>query len=426
MQHRIPSDEHGPRGKSMRHAVESCVHCGFCLPTCPTYSDLGEEMDSPRGRIWLMKEVLEGSLPLDDALPYVDRCLGCLACEPACPSGVSYGELLTPFRALAEEKRARPLARRIARRLALGTLPYPTKLRRALRMARWIRWARPLFPESMGAMFDLAPAKIPPAIEIPELTAASGERRARVAFLAGCAQQVLAPQINEATLRVLTRNGVEVVTPRAQGCCGALSMHDGAEGQALELAGRTLEAFPDDVDAIITNAAGCGSGMKEYPLLFKGTELEESARRFSAKVMDISVFLDEIGLVPPEGLAAGAKGLAGPLRIAYHDACHLGHAQGVREAPRRLLESLPGVEVVTPRDWEICCGSAGTYNIAEPGIAGRLGERKARNIIETGATIVASGNIGCLTQVRHHLGRLGRAIEVLHTIEVVDRAYGDA
>ena len=419
MQHSIPNDRYGPRGESMRRAVESCVHCGFCLPTCPTYSELGEEMDSPRGRIYLMKEVLEGNLPLDDALTYVDRCLGCLACEPSCPSGVSYRELLTPFRAIAQEQRSRSLGGRMVRRLALGTLPYPGKLRRALRMARWARRARRFLPESMRAMLDLAPTTIPLAVELPEITLARGKCRARVALLAGCAQQVLAPQINTATLRVLALNGVEVVTPPAQGCCGALSMHDGADAQARDLAARTLQSFPDDVDAVITNAAGCGSGMKEYPLLFKGTDLEEDARRFAARVTDISVFLDGLGMVD-------AKGFGEPLRDAYHDACHLGHAQGVRQAPRRLLERLDGVDLVTPYDWEICCGSAGTYNIAEPGIAARLGERKARNIIDTAATIVASGNIGCLTQVRHHLERLASGIEVLHTIEVIDRAYDQA
>jgi glycolate oxidase iron-sulfur subunit len=417
MQHRIESGRHGPRGEPMARAVESCVHCGFCLPACPTYSLLGEEMDSPRGRIFLMKEVLEGSLPLAEARPYVDRCLGCLACEPACPSGVAYRDLVTPFRALAEARRSVP--ERGWRAFVLATLAHRARLRVALGAARALSWTRPLLPRRLRAMLDLAPPRLPRVARLPEVTPAHGARRARVALLAGCAQEVLAPEINRAALRVLSRNGVEVVVPRAQGCCGALALHGGVEGQARRLAERTLRAFPWDIDAVLTTAAGCGSGIHDYALLLRGEALEEEARRFAARVRDVASFLDELGIVPPRDFVASG----GPRRIAYHDACHLAHAQGVREAPRRLLAAIPGVEVVTPAAWESCCGSAGTYNVFEPEIAAALGERKARSLLATGAGEVATGNIGCIVQIRRALERLGVELPLAHTIEVLERAY---
>jgi len=418
MQHRIPSGEHGPRGEVMAHAIEACVHCGFCLPACPTYAVLGEEMDSPRGRIFLMKEVLEGSLPLDDATPYVDRCLGCVACETACPSGVEYGELLTSFRAHAEPRRVRSLGDRLLRAMVLGTLPYPRRLRQALRVARRLRWLAPALPRRVRAMLELAPGRLPDAgPQVPEaVVPAVGPRRARVAVLVGCAQRVLAPEIHAATVRVLARNGVEVVVPPAQGCCGALSLHAGAERQAARFAARTLDVFARDVDAVITDAAGCGSGMKEYALLLRGSEREDDARRFAGLVQDIASFLDELGIIAPAGFDK-------PLRVAYHDACHLLHAQRVREAPRRLLGAIPGVELLEPANAERCCGSAGTYNIEEPEIARELGEQKARALAATRADLVAAGNIGCIAQLRACLPRIGATLEVRHTIEVLDRAY---
>ncbi len=416
MHHAINREQHGPQGERMVAAIESCVHCGFCLPTCPTYKVLGEEMDSPRGRIMLMKGVLEGSLELEPALPYLDNCLGCLACETACPAGVGYGDLITPFRELAEQRRRRSLPDRIQRAVVLQTLPYQARFRLAARLGRLARPLARQLPRPARTLLELLPARLPPAIRLPGLAPAQGVRRARVALLAGCAQQVLAPAINAATLRVLARNGVETVVPRSQGCCGALPMHDGAAAQARRLARRNLAAFPTDVDAIITNAAGCGAGMKEYELLFAGGPEHERAAALAAKVLDVTTFLNGLGIVdtPPS---------AGPLVIAYHDACHLAHAQRERLAPRSLLGAIPGVSVVTPPEWELCCGSAGTYNVEHPDVAGELGARKAANLAGTGAEVIAAGNIGCLVQIATALDRAGQSMPVMHTIEVLDAAY---
>jgi glycolate oxidase iron-sulfur subunit len=266
-------------------------------------------------------------------------------------------------------------------------------------------------------MVDLLPAELPKAAPLPYFYPAQGARRARVALLVGCVQQALAPEINWATLRVLSRNGVEVIIPQGQGCCGALSMHIGEAGQARDLARANLAAFPDDVDAVITNAAGCGSGMHEYPALFMGLSQEAQATAFAEKALDISVFLQRLGLVAPPPLAH-------PLRVAYHDACHLANAQGVRSEPRQLLGSIPNLTLLEIPEGELCCGSAGTYNLEQPEIAGQLGERKARNILATGAEVIITGNIGCLTQIAAHLARLGRPLPIWHTVQVLDQAYG--
>jgi glycolate oxidase iron-sulfur subunit len=416
MQHNIPVESLGPLGEAMGEAVSKCVHCGFCLPACPTYNLLGEEMDSPRGRIILMKSVLEGDLELEDAVLYIDRCLGCLGCVTACPSGVPYGELLTPFRAMAQDKRQRPLVDRAARGLMLNTIPQPDRFRLAAKAGRLGKPLQGIMPERFQAMMGLLPDSLEPAVELPEITPAEGVRRARVALLVGCVQQVVSPRINQATLRVLAKNGVEVVIPRGQVCCGALAMHTGEMEMAQAQGRLNLAAFPEDVDAILTNAAGCGSGMKEYALIFKGTELEEQAEVFSGRVQDISLFLDELGLVEPQEIKGG-------LKLAYHDACHLAHAQGVTTAPRRLLANIPNLELLPIPEGELCCGSAGTYNIEQPELARQLGERKVQHILSTGAQAVATGNIGCMVQLRSHLAAIGQPIPVWHTIEVLERAY---
>jgi glycolate oxidase iron-sulfur subunit len=370
----------------------------------------GEEPESPRGRIFLMKEVLEGNVALDDALGPIDNCLGCQACVTACPSGVEYGDLIAAFRAHSEPLRRRSTSERAQRAAMARTLPYPRRFRAAARAGTIARRLRRLAPARLRAMLDLLPDRLPQAQPLPELFPAEGERRARVALLAGCAQQVLDPDIGWATLRVLARNGVETVIPKRQGCCGALAMHAGRAEQARRQARRNLVAFPDDVDAVIANAAGCGSGMREYGLLFAGERDEERARDLAATVVDVSAFLDELGLVeppPPER----------QLRVAYHDACQLAHAQGVREAPQNLLRAA-GHEVVVPDEWELCCGSAGTYNVERPDTAAELGRRKAANLRATDADVVAAGNIGCLTQIRQHL-----ELPVRHTVQILDRAY---
>lgn len=401
----------------MAHAVSTCVHCGFCLATCPTYRVLGEEMDSPRGRIILMKEQLEGELELEAMLPYVDRCLGCMACVTACPSGVEYSNLLAPFRARSESQRARSLVDRTARMLVHTTLPYPKRFRAAALLGKLGRPLQHLLPRKFSAMLDLLPTDLPQAAVLPAFTPAQGVRRARVALLTGCVQQVLAPQINRATINVLVRNGVDVVIPPQQGCCGALSLHTGAADQARTLGRANLAAFPKDVDAVITNAAGCGSGMKEYGLLFAGMAEEAEARMFAARVKDVSVFLAELGIEAPAPLAQ-------PLKVAYHDACHLAHAQGVTAQPRELLRSIPNLTVAEIAEGELCCGSAGTYNLEQPDLARTIGERKARNILSTGAQAVVTGNIGCMMQLRTHLAALGQPLPVWHTVELLDQAYG--
>ncbi|GIW33419.1 glycolate oxidase subunit GlcF [Meiothermus sp.] len=416
MQHKIDVEKLGPQGEIMAHAIEACVHCGFCLPACPTYQVLGEEMDSPRGRIFLMKEVLEGNLQMEEAQPYLDKCLGCQGCVTACPSGVPYGELISTYRGFSEPKRHRSPFQKLFRIGLQETLPYPARFRAAATLGRLGKLIQPLLPAALKAPLELLPEALPKSEPLPAFIPAEGPRRARVAFLAGCAQQVLQPGFNQATLQVLARNGVEVVIPQSQGCCGALALHTGERQRALQFARNNLKAFAGDYDAIITNAAGCGSGLKEYPLLFHGEPEQAQAEQLAARVKDISVFLVELGL---QEVPAMEK----PLRVAYHDACHLAHAQGVRAEPRQLLKSIPGVELVEIPEGELCCGSAGTYNLEQPTIAATLGERKARHILATGADMVVTGNIGCFTQIKSHLRKLGREIPVMHTVELLERAY---
>lgn len=417
MQHKINPSEHGPRGAAMANAVQSCVHCGFCLAACPTYQLLGQEMDSPRGRIYLMKGVLEGEIAAVDAQPHIDRCLGCVGCVPACPSGVPYGELLMSYRAEVEGERKRSLIDALSRKLIVETLPYPNRFRRAAQTGKLARSVQSALPDKLGAMVELLPDNLPQSKPLPAVYPAQGKRRARVALLAGCVQQVLDPAINWATLHVLAANGVETVIPAGQGCCGSILMHIGEDERAMKLAGNNLRVFPDDVDAIITNAAGCGSGMKEYGLLFAGQAQEAQAHDFAGKVRDITTFLDELGLVPPPDLPR-------PMKVVYHDACHLRHAQGVMAAPRRLLQAIPNLTLLELGDNGLCCGSAGTYNLEQPELAHQLGQQKVDAILHTGADAVATGNIGCLTQIQTHLAEKGRELPLYHTVQVLDMAYG--
>ena len=396
MQHRIPAADLGPHGEAMARAVTTCVHCGFCLAACPTYKVLGEEMDSPRGRIMLMKQALEGDLTLHDARPYVDRCLGCLACETACPSGVRYRELVVPFRArLAAD--ARPPHERLLRQLLLSSLESPRRFRAAHHAGRLARLVAPLLPARLRGMLDLLPTALPADDPLPALVPARGRRRARVALLTGCVQRVLRPSINHATLRVLAANGVEVLVPAAQGCCGALALHSGFESRALALARHNARLFPADVDAIITNAAGCGSAMKEHD--------------YPAPVRDVAEFLDTLGLQTPPALARLTT-------VAYHDACHLSHGQGIRSAPRRLLQKIGNLALVDVADDEMCCGSAGLYNLEHPDIAATLGRRKAAAVGAIRPDLVVTGNIGCLTQIARYID-----LPIHHTVELLDLAY---
>ncbi|MCC6512161.1 MAG: glycolate oxidase subunit GlcF [Pirellulaceae bacterium] len=414
MFHEIDTKKLGSRGPAMADAVQACVHCGFCLPACPTYQELGQEMDSPRGRILLMKNVLEGHLEATTAQPHIDRCLGCLACVTHCPSGVHYGDLVSSYRDQMRQEGKSKLT--LTGWLARLTLPYPQRFRAAVVMGGLFRPLHRFMPRMLRPMLDMIPQELPARQPLAETTPAQGVRKARVAMLAGCAQQVLAPDINAATVRVLARNHIEVVIPKQMGCCGALAWHVGNGDEAMAFAKRLIDSMPVDVDALIINAAGCGSAVHEYPLLLAGTEYESRARQLAEKAVDISVYLDRLELEPIPKLAA-------PLRVAYHDACHLAHAQGVRSAPRRLLERVPGLEVVSLADADTCCGSAGTYNIEQPEIASSLGKRKAAAVLDTRASLVATGNIGCLVQLDKHLRNRTDRVTILHTVQVIDRAY---
>lgn len=414
MLHNIDPEKFGPRGEAMAKAVGTCVHCGFCLPACPTYQELESEMDSPRGRILLMKSVMEGELTSEQAAPHIDRCLGCLACVTHCPSGVAYGDLISSYR--SEFKNTRSHASPLRDWMVRQTLPYPKRFRWAVRLGRigkWFRWAT---PTSLRPMLDLVPPRLPAAQPVPVVTPATGKRRGKVALLAGCAQQVLAPDINASAVRCLSRNGIEVVVPPNQSCCGALDWHTGHAASAVAHARQLIRSIPDDVDCFVTTAAGCGSAIHEYPLMFAGQDGEQAATTLAKKSVDISVYLDSLDLEPIPQLRS-------PLKVAYHDACHLSHAQAVRQPPRNLLLRIPGLELSEIADCDTCCGSAGTYNIEQPEIAARLGQRKAEQVKQTDAQLVVSGNIGCLVQIEKHLRTLAIDVPVLHTVQILDRAY---
>ena len=394
-----------------------CVHCGLCLQACPTYVELGTEMDSPRGRIYLMKGLEEGSLPMtSDVARHLDLCLGCRACETACPSGVRYGELIESARSFVEEQHRRPLFDRIRRRMITLLFPRPQLLRSLLLPLRLL--------EIMGILGAVrrvsAVAAMLPRLgwwsPLPAVVPAQGAERQRVGLVAGCVAQVLFAETNRATARVLARNGCSVVTPVRQTCCGALYLHAGARGDALECARRNIDEFPSDVSAIVVNAAGCGAMLKEYGILLAADPTYAArARAFSAKVRDITEFLAALPITPPRGTLHA--------RVTYHDACHLAHGQGVRDAPRRLLQQIPGVELLELAESDTCCGSAGSYNLTEPEMARRLGDRKAANIRATGAACVAAANPGCVMQIQASLRRAGVDATVLHPVELLDRAY---
>jgi glycolate oxidase iron-sulfur subunit len=375
-------------------------------------------MDSPRGRIVLMKEVLEGNLRPEQAAPFVDRCLGCVACQPACPSGVEYGNLLSSYRAVTHDQVPRKFLLRVREFLVHQTVPFPGRFRIAVHLGKIVAPFSFLMPQTLRPMLELAPKKIPKAIRLPEFSPAVGVRKGQVGLLAGCAQQVLAPEINLATMRVLNHVGFDVIVPKKQSCCGALDWHDGRLETTRRMAAGNFERFPADVETIITNAAGCGSAINDYQVIFQETEMLEKARQFSNKVIDISKFLASQPMPP------GRFDL--PTRIAYHDACHLAHAQGIRAQPRHLLEQIDNVELVPLVESERCCGSAGTYNLQQPEIAKRLGKLKVQTVLDSNCQIVAAGNIGCLIQIRKYLQARNSPIRALHPIEILEQAIGCA
>lgn len=415
MRHNINSDD--PRAPEMKQAIESCVHCGFCLPACPTYNLLGEEMDSPRGRIYLMKNVLEDNLQADEAQPYIDRCLGCMACVTSCPSGVAYGDLLVSYRTMVEETRQRPMMDNIVRRMICETLPYPNRFKLAVQTGKIGNAVKPFLPDTFASMLNLLPKQLPESKPLPPILPAQGEQRGRVALLLGCVQQVLAPEIAYSAAHVLSANGIEVVIPQEQGCCGSILLHVGEDDKARSIARKNFDLIPDDVDAIITTAAGCGSGINDYELLFREHPDEGLATQFSEKVMDLSAYLAHISLRSPQGFEK-------EITVAYQDACHLYHAQGIYDAPRDLLESIPNLKLVAIQDEGMCCGSAGTYNIDQPDLAHQLGQNKVRHILDVQPDVVVSGNIGCITQIRLHLELQNHNVPTLHLAQILYQAYG--
>jgi glycolate oxidase iron-sulfur subunit len=407
--------------------IDACVHCGFCLPTCPTYALWNEEMDSPRGRIYLMKGALEGRLALTPSVVrHFDACLGCVACVTACPSGVQYGPLIERTRAQIETHYERPIADRLFRGALFRALPYPGVMRLLLaplvaggRMARGLARSAVggFLPRRLRALLALAPEISWTSLTstIPDRAPALGEARLTVGLLTGCVQRVVFPQVHRATIDVLTREGCEVVAPRGQGCCGALSRHAGRLEEAREFARRTIAEFErSGVDRIVVNAAGCGSSMKEYGDLLAGDPAWSArAHAFSARVRDVSELVVELG--PPRTPRHPIHA-----RVAYHDACHLAHAQGIRQAPRDLLRSIPGLELVELAEPEICCGSAGIYNLVEPDAAADLGARKARHVIAAAPDLVATANPGCTMQIRSACERQGFSCPIVHPIELLN------
>jgi glycolate oxidase iron-sulfur subunit len=414
-------DDHHPPEKDL---IDDCVHCGFCLPTCPTYVLFGEEMDSPRGRIYLMNKGLTEEPMNDTMVRHWDLCLGCMACVTACPSGVQYDKLIEATRAQVERRYERRADDKAFREMIFQLFPYRSRLRLAagpLRLYQRFGLDKKLrkagvmsrLPARMRAMEALMP-KLSKEEKIPEYTSPAGERRKRVGFLTGCVQQVFFSQVNSATVRVLAAEGCEVVAPKNQGCCGALSTHAGREEESLNFARKTIDTFErENLDNVVVNAAGCGSTMKEYAYLLRDDpEYAERAKKFSAKVKDVSEFLQEIGTI--------AERHPLPISAAYHDACHLAHQQGVRQQPRKTLKQIPGMEVKEITEAEVCCGSAGIYNMVEPEPAAELGERKARNILKTEAQMIVTSNPGCMLQIQASLKKMGHDMSMAHPMEVID------
>ena len=393
------------------------MHCGFCTATCPTFLLLGDELDSPRGRIYLIKDMLESGRPAtEEVVRHVDRCLSCLSCMTTCPSGVNYMHLVDHARHYIQQTYQRPLGERLLRRTLAFVLPKPGRFRWALKGASLARPFAGLLPKGVfrnriSAMLKLAPKTLPPAepMQAPQIHPAQGARRGRVALLTGCAQQVLNPGINAATIRLLTRMGVEVVIPRGQGCCGALTHHMGQNTQAMASARANIRAWGEQgiLDAVVINASGCGTTVKDYGFMFRdeAPEWKRRAEQFSAMAMDITEVLAKFNYAPtrrPPGLT-----------VAYHSACSLQHGQQITALPKQLLAKA-GFAVKEPAEGHLCCGSAGTYNILQPEIAGQLKDRKLANLNRTGAQLIAAGNIGCLTQLGDG------ALPTAHTVELLD------
>jgi len=406
-----------PGTNAAEKVLRTCVHCGFCTATCPTYVLLGDELDSPRGRIYLIKDMLENSRPATpEVVKHIDRCLSCLSCMSTCPSGVHYMHLVDHARLHIEKTYKRPLFDRIQWG-ALGYLiPRPRLFRLAMQSSRLARPFARFLPGRIRASLALAPAKLPPSsiLDRPQVFKSEIQRSRRVALLSGCAQQVLAPEINQATIRLLTRHGCEVVIADGVGCCGAINHHRGRDGHSY--ARRNILAWSREInngglDAIVINTSGCGTTVKDYGFMFRDDpDISERARIVSSLAKDITEVMSEIGLQAPANPSRR--------RVAYHSACSMQHGQGIREQPKQLLKNA-GFIVLDPPESHLCCGSAGTYNLMQPGIATQLRDRKIANIHSTSPDLIAAGNIGCITQIS-----TGTALPAVHTVELLDWATG--
>ncbi|MEO6910331.1 MAG: heterodisulfide reductase-related iron-sulfur binding cluster [Edaphobacter sp.] len=433
MPHLTPTEEPKPSNFDHHHPpdpalIDDCVHCGFCLPACPTYVLWGEEMDSPRGRIYMMKKAAAGEAQLDQRFQqHMDNCLGCMACMTACPSGVQYNKLIEDTRAQVERNIPRTTSDGLFRKMLFATFPYANRLRllampllvyqrsglqKLVRATGLLR----LLPKQLSAMEALLP-RVPTSLfrRLPAHIKSDGQPRLRVGMLAGCVQQVFFQYVNEATARVLAAEGCEIVIPQSQQCCGALMLHSGLEDAAADFARQMIATFESaNVDVIVINAAGCGSTMKEYGHLLRDDPAWAArAVSFSAKCKDISEILCDL---PPQSPRHSL-----PMRVAYHDACHLRHAQGIFEEPRSLLATIPGLQVVEVEEMNLCCGSAGVYNLLHPDAANQLGDRKVTHLIATKAEAVVSANPGCLIQLMSGLRRRGLdAMPTFHMVELLD------
>jgi glycolate oxidase iron-sulfur subunit len=414
-----PEQLEDPRIAEANTILRACVHCGFCTATCPTYVLLGDELDSPRGRIYLIKDMLENDRPASEKVTlHIDRCLSCLSCMTTCPSGVHYMHLVDQARVHIEATYTRPLGDRLLRSLLAAVLPRPGLFRLALVGGRLARPFMALLPGRLRGMIAMAPANLPSPspVDVPQVFPAQGARKRRVALLAGCAQQVLGPEINEATIRLLTRHGVEVVIAKGAGCCGALTHHMGKAAPAHAAAKANITAWcheleGEGLDAVVINASGCGTTVKDYGFMFRADPAwADKAARISAITRDVSEVMTEIGLQTPVETPR--------LAVAYHAACSLQHGQQIRTEPKALLAAA-GFTVRDVPEGHLCCGSAGTYNLLQPEIATRLRDRKVANIEGTKPDVIASGNIGCLVQIAG-----GTAIPVVHTVELLDWATG--
>ncbi len=411
--------------------IDTCVHCGFCLATCPSYRILGKEMDSPRGRIYLMDAIHQGEAPLNSVtVEHFDSCLGCLACVTTCPSGVKYDQLIAATRPQVERNYQRGWSDRLIRALIFHLFPYPQRLRlllipillyQKLGLQKLIRGTKLLAQISpqLAAMESILPQISLAAFtdDLPTIIPAQGKKRYRVGMILGCVQRLFFSPVNEATVRVLSSNGCEIVIPKTQGCCGALPEHQGQTAQSQAIARQMIDSFADtNVDTIIINAAGCGHTLKEYGhILENDPEYAEKAQVFASKVRDVQEFLATVGLTTKLHPL-----IEGELTIVYQDACHLLHGQKISLPPRQLLQQIPGIKLKEPIDAALCCGSAGVYNMLQPEVADELGKQKVENLLNTGAELIASPNPGCSLQINKHLQLQGKEICVLHPIQLLD------